>query len=428
MAQSPITNEYDMIQKKISKVDSFMDNAKTFPVSSNKKYRFTTAITGKVGKPYCAFVAVIILNEKGSEINRFIRWINDFSGKPKDYTIIFSTPPHSTKTVIAYRLNSETPLKAKLEIFLSDSSLLKLEELDDNTENFCDLYEPPRIPNLTEDQEDILEKNMVWVFGTPRSGSTWLCTQLLKSKETAIWDEPWIGQNLAYIRRFGIEGKHWNEFNGYFFSQKYKHNSWLPALRKFILARTFSETFNFDEKIIIKEPNGSLGSNLIMECLPNSKLIFLLRDGRDVVDSMIDSHREDSWNEHLKPLKTKEARINKIKQNSQMWQRFTNVVDITYQNHNPKLKLLVKYEDLRQKPFEELKKIYNFLEINLSDEEIKEIVEKYSFENIPDSQKGKGKFLRTATTGQWRENFTSEEQELMNSIISKKLEKYGYAI
>src|SRR5829696_10439260 len=47
--------------------------------------------------------------------------------------------------------------------------------------------------------------------------------------------------------------------------------------------------------LIIKEPNGSIGSPLLMEALPESSMIFLIRDPRDVVASSIDARSEGSW-------------------------------------------------------------------------------------------------------------------------------------
>jgi len=49
---------------------------------------------------------------------------------------------------------------------------------------------------LSEKEENILEKNLVWIFGTHRSGTTWLATELLSYK-TYAWNEPYIGGHLG---------------------------------------------------------------------------------------------------------------------------------------------------------------------------------------------------------------------------------------
>ena len=78
--------------------------------------------------------------------------------------------------------------------------------------------------------------------------------------------------------------------------------------------------------------------------------------------------------------------------------------------------------------FTELKKMYEFLGISIEDEEIQKIVAKYQFNKIPDSEKGPGKFIRIATPGAWKDHFSKEEQDLMHSIMSKTLQKWGYEI
>ena len=92
------------------------------------------------------------------------------------------------------------------------------------------------------------------------------------------------------------------------------------------------------------------------------------------------------------------------------------------------LKLLVKYENLKENTLSELKEIYSFLNSNISENEIKKLIEIYDFEKKLDFEKGPGKFYRSAKTGGWRDNFDSAEQKTMNSIMEKTLEKFGYRV
>jgi len=181
----------------------------------------------------------------------------------------------------------------------------------------------PSFSSLTEDEEKILEKNMVWVFGSTRSGSTWLCMNLLNHRKTISWNEPDIGLHLESIRNWSHD-KSQRDRADYFFALRHKNNFWLPGFRKLILARTYLKAKTLSKKIIIKEPE-SHAADLLMEFLPNSRMIFLLRDGRDVVDSWIDSHRPDSWEPSRKPLITPKMRLIKIREYSQRWNKLTNL-------------------------------------------------------------------------------------------------------
>ena len=86
----------------------------------------------------------------------------------------------------------------------------------------------------------------------------------------------------------------------------------------------------------------------------------------------------------------------------------------------------VKYEDLLKNTEEELSKLYKFIEVNISKNEVKELIEKYRFENIPNEKKGKGKVTRFATPGKWKENFSEEEKTMMEEIMGPTLRKLGY--
>ena len=87
---------------------------------------------------------------------------------------------------------------------------------------------------------------------------------------------------------------------------------------------------------------------------------------------------------------------------------------------------MVMYEDLRKNTKQELTKIFKFVGINMNDFQITEIVSKFSFENIPVEKKGAGKFARKASPGEWRNNFSKEEQDLIEKLLGKSLKELKY--
>ncbi len=286
---------------------------------------------------------------------------------------------------------------------------------------------------LSEEQELALEKNIVWVFGPVRGGTTWLGSQLL-SYQTYTMFEPkitrligdwrqWIVQNGKKIDRQGAQ-------KDYIFSLQYK-KTWIYHLRKLILNRIYSQFPDFSKKIILKEPLGKGGSDIMSECLPNSKIIIIVRDGRDIIDSRLDAVRDqNSWGvkqEGNKPM-TEDRKMTFIRNNSIQYVTLIEDLMSMHSNHDKKLRIMVRYEDLRNNTVEELSKIYQFLGIDIARNKLEEIVEKYSFENIPSQSKGKGKFNRYATPGKWKENFNEEEKKLMKSIMENTLKKLNYEI
>jgi len=378
----------------------------------------------KNGKKHSGFFGIFITDSKDTEILRLRRWLNDFSGTPKNYTIIFTTPQSAKNVYVGYRINKKTPTRSDFEISLPDDSTLKLEEVANNVDDQYDDKNAfvSRVRQLDSAEKYILEKNMTWIFGSPRSGTTWLSKLMSDNPDNIIWNEPYLGVHLNVEKQHEARGD-------YVFSEFYKKN-WLPDLRKFILSCTYSHCRKIDKKIIIKEPNGSYGAPLLLECLPNSKIIFLIRDGRDVVDSLIDAHNPDSWNDKYSdiPLANQRIRNEQIDDHSKIWKHITvNVLD-AYNKHNPNLRYKLKYEDLRNNTFEELKKCYEFIGDSINDKDLNDIIDRYDFNKIPKSEKGSGKFYRFASPGLWKKHFSEDEQKLMNTIMGKTLSKFDYEV
>lgn len=414
---------------KILKNEGKIFNSEKLEILPNTQYQATTKIIAKQGLPYSSYFSVIICDSNLKEIKRYILWITEFNEKEETYTIIFNSGPNSKFAYIGYRINNETPVTSYIEIGFIDPKSLKLGEIKNFVKEIYDKiddFSVPKLEPLSEADENILESKITWILGSPRTGTTWLGTQLLKHPETITWHEPYIGWHLDQLKNM-----YYNRHD-YFFSKHHKNN-WLPQLRKLILARTYSMAQTLEKNVIIKEPNGSGAADLLMECFPNSRLIFLLRDGRDVVDSQLDTHQKDSWAKKSLALKRPEIknekmRLELIKSYANYWERLTKIVWESFQKHQPQLRLLVKYEELRENTFEHLKKIYNFLNIEVDDETLNSIIKRHDFDNIPSNQKGLGKFYRSASPGRWKKSFNENEKREMNLIIGKTLESFGYDV
>jgi len=283
---------------------------------------------------------------------------------------------------------------------------------------------------LEIEEEDQLEKNLVWIFASPRSGTQWLGTQLLEYN-TVVNHGPSLGLHVGALHG-GFNNKivRLIEFRGdepdYFLSKKYK-DVWSYFLRKLILNRLYAQYHTLTKKIIIPDPEGSIGADIVTNCVPNSKAIILFRDGRDVVDSIIDAAKPGSWHVKSRGVEpvTPKNRIKRIGYASRRWVRQVEILEDVFEN---KLKnsMKIKYEDLRRNTLEELEKIYHFIGIEISKEKLEEIISKHSFENISKDQKGSGKVTRSASPGKWRENFSDEEKNIMLEFMGDTLKRLGY--
>jgi len=284
---------------------------------------------------------------------------------------------------------------------------------------------------------DEFEKKLVWIFGTPRSGSTWLARDILKSDKICLQMEPLIGAQLAAFR--STPNTYWKIFRGrhkvrlhriidqnrddIFFSPKYE-SSWKPALRHLILNRFMTQhPLKMKDYLVIKSPNESHGSDIIMKSLPNSRLIFLIRDGRDVIDSLQGKFFNPRSQEEAE---TPEERRFKIIYHAMNWNIMIETTTKAFELHDESLRLLIKYEDLRLKTEKEIKKIYRFLGYELDNEVIKQITDRTSFENVPHELRGEEKVIRKAQPEGYKEYFSDDELQMVNSILGDNLKKFGY--
>ena len=420
----------------LTKEENFVPNCKIVDVSPNKKYQVSAEIRGIKGEKYSAYFGVIIQNEIGEEMTRKIKWLNDFSNTKNILTLVVSVPDYGKKMVVIYRINHETPLKSDCHFFLSDPNEIKIvEATSQQKESFDSLgdYKVTLGKELSKYEEDILEKNLVWLFSYARSGTSWLAGKLL-SHNTLFLNEPLIGMHLGMFAPVFLTGKLIRNYDffkdepNYFFSDRFS-NIWKFHLRKFILNRVNSQFNDLSKKIIIKEPNGSFAADILSQCFPNSKIIIMIRDGRDVIDSKVDSFKEGAWGSKGGTFSIpKNKRENFVAFHAKSWIKQADLLNQTYNSHSNEFRFKLNYEDLLSNTYQNLKNLYEFIGIKIDEGDLEKIVEKSSFKNVPQNEKGGGKVVRSASPGDWKKNLTEKEHEIMMAIMGDALKKMGYEI
>ena len=265
----------------------------------------------------------------------------------------------------------------------------------------------------------IIPENIVWIFGAGRTGSTWLSRMMGELEGHTVWLEPWVGLlfDPYHLRLEDHKGQH------FIFSPRYR-KTWLRSIKAFVLdgadAR-FPEATGAGNYLVIKEPGGSVGASLLMEALPESRMVLLVRDPRDVVASWNDAHREGGWQdrrrvERNRPLVPVDVRAQKYLEN-------VGEAKKAYDSHEGR-KVLVRYEELRADALGTMRRIYSRLEIPVEEGQLVRAVEKHSWENIPEEEKGEGKFYRKAAPGGWREDLTPEQVQIVEEITAPLLEEF----
>jgi Sulfotransferase family len=287
---------------------------------------------------------------------------------------------------------------------------------------------------------------LAWIFGSSRSGSTWLLRMLSELQRVIPIDDPHLGHHLGIWRpiplawatakdppKLGTLADYKREKRDYLFSDRYR-DVWLPQLRQLISARfeaqaaeQIAESGGVDDPVVVVKEPGSHAADTIMDVFPESSLIFLLRDGRDVVDSWLDAYQDGSWATEEGAYSLDDAgRPALIRWQSSVWLHRTEVVQETYARTDPERRVLIRYEEMRDDPVAALERICKPLGIDVARAELDRIASENAFSRVPASRKGDGREIRRAKPGGWAAHMSRDEIVAMHEILAQKLNELGY--
>jgi hypothetical protein len=318
-----------------------------------------------------------------------------------------------------------------------------------------------------------LESRLVWIWGSPRSGSTWLLEQLchplipdvsaasgvrVRSRSVSGGnedpppcdalpvDESFISNHLAPAFGEPIEVddsyvpatlNNWASGKpSYAFSHAFRE-VWRPEFRRLALLRLNSAAdraaadgipLDPSPSIVVKEVNGSHAADLVMALLPRSRMLFLVRDGRDVVDSLLAAYAPGGFLARNQGYSfgTPEEREEGLRWACRLWACNVDVTLRAHADHPPELRRIVRYEDLLADTEATIGPIFGWLGLRRDREWLRAMVAERSFSAVPDRRRGWGRRQRAASPGLWRRNLTADEQALAMEIMGARLARLGY--
>jgi hypothetical protein len=288
------------------------------------------------------------------------------------------------------------------------------------------------------------ETRLAWIFGSSRSGSTWLLKMLSDLGGVVPVDDPHLGHHLGVWRPIPLAWAACEEppplrtllevkagEQGYFFAERHR-DAWEGPLRDLIVARFEAQAADAgvadpaEAAFVVKEP-GSHVAPFLAELFPSSKVIFLLRDGRDVVDSWLDAYSDGSWAipGGAFPV-SEEGRIPLIRWLAAVWSYRSRAVRAAYDSRDPADRVLIRYEDLRAETGHCLTQVCDAVGIDPA--HVPEAVQRHRFEQVPDDARGPRREIRQARPGGWRENLSPAEQQALHEELGEALAKFGYEV
>ena len=138
-------------------------------------------------------------------------------------------------------------------------------------------------------------ENIVWIFGNGRTGSTWLSRMMGDTEGHSVWFEPSVGDLFGsfYYRSARLAQRRSKNF----VLGDRQRETWLKSIRNFVIdgANARFPRVGKEGYLIVKEPHGSVGAPLLMEALPESRMVLLIRDPRDVSASALDAFKKGNW-------------------------------------------------------------------------------------------------------------------------------------
>ena len=215
-------------------------------------------------------------------------------------------------------------------------------------------------------------KNLVFLVGCPRSGTTWLQKLLasnpkIRSGEESHFFTLYVGPQLRAWK--SQKTHHYNAGTGHAAGPPayFREEEFLAILKNYLM-ELLSPVVNRlqpDELFLEKTPSHALFIPEIKELLPESRFIHLLRDPRDVIASLMAASR--TWGATWAPS---DARIA-----AAMWLQHVQAVQAAVKNLSDQEFYELSYERLWDCPFETLKDLARFLGVVWTDDEIKMAIE-----------------------------------------------------
>jgi Sulfotransferase family len=282
--------------------------------------------------------------------------------------------------------------------------------------------------------------NLVFLVGCPRSGTTWLQRLLaahpkIKTGQESDLFTMYIGPQLRAWRQ-NLDPSE-NSRGGLGLACYHKEARFIDILRQYLdaLLEPMLSELAADELFLEKTPSHALFLGEIFELLPESRIIHMLRDPRDVVSSLLAASKA-SWGRSWAPQDAAQATM--------IWLNHVSTARAAAAGLQSGQFTETTYEALYADPSQELGGILDFLGLHWSDEELQKAIEVNSAGNMvrtggtPIQLKGEfgvrersfvsepAGFIRKAKPGTWREELSLRDRVRIWRMARAQMRELGY--
>ncbi|MGE0821963.1 MAG: sulfotransferase [Candidatus Binatia bacterium] len=268
-------------------------------------------------------------------------------------------------------------------------------------------------------------KQTVFIIGAPRSGTTWLqamlgahpaiCTTaelMLFNHYTAQWVDAWNAQvRLHHDGSFVGLPTLWSEEEFYGFLKEF-------------LDRVYSRVREQKPEapiLLDKHPGYAQYVDHIDRLIPTAKFIHIIRDGRDVASSMMAAAK--GWARIWAPQSVEKAAAS--------WKTHTVAARQAARHEGRYLEM--RYEDLLASGVPVMRKVYDFLGVPMSEEQIAATLQEHQFEKMKKKKTGASQFtlpegfFRQGGKGDWQATLNPTQRIIFHEVAGDLLCELGYA-
>ena len=308
-----------------------------------------------------------------------------------------------------------------------------------------------------------------FVVGRGRSGTTWLRGMLNSHPEILCW-----GEGRFFERNFRLEILEESQPTNLLPTSLYGailDSSYLRAwidravwakgkdtdehlanLARLAIDYFLAEQLSKTEKKIVGDKSPYVSAEVFGEIAaiyPEARVIHIIRDGRDTAVSLMhhmwnyakdrggiydlepeelkrrDAYRNDSPVALAEGLFTKE-RLTSIASDwsSEVSKAIEDGPALLGENY-----IEVRYEDLLERPVEEVRRLLEFLGADAGEKTVEGLVEKSAFEQKSNRERGQedsSSRLRKGVAGDWKNVFTAEDKRIFKEVAGDVLIRLGY--
>ena len=160
---------------------------------------------------------------------------------------------------------------------------------------------------------------------------------------------------------------------------------------------------------------------LFWELYPRAKEVFLVRDFRDVVSSMLAFNAKQGRRVFGRPQIRSDEEFARFVRNGPV-----RLVSQSWSKRRDRAHL-IRYEDLIRRPEETLRGLLEYLDLDHDDTTISGMIDRAAQEN-PEMQQHRTSGEVSSSIGRWRQSLDPNLQETCRQVFGDVLEQFGYEV